>query len=101
MLKRLHAFSQKDIRSPQNSETTPNDPIIRKLAILSQLAVFKDIIPGYRIRELSEKEVAEKVSQVVAHLREWEQGLVRVYQNYLQCLEGEVKGIARFCVLLS
>jgi nucleolar complex protein 3 len=69
-----------------------NDIFIRKLAILSQLAVFKDIIPGYRIRALTEKEKTEKVSQMVARTREWEQGLVAVYQNYLRSLEAELKG---------
>jgi nucleolar complex protein 3 len=70
--------------------------IIRKLAILSQLAVFKDIIPGYRIRALTEKEKTEKVSQMVARTRDWEQGLVVVYQTYLRALEAELKGAAHF-----
>lgn len=69
-----------------------NDVVIRKLAILSQLAVFKDIIPGYRIRALTEKEKSEKVSQMVARTRDWEQGLVGVYQSYLRSLEAELKG---------
>jgi len=60
--------------------------------MLSQLAVFKDIIPGYRIRELTDKEKAEKVSQMVTRSREWEQGLVSAYQNYLKCLDSELKG---------
>lgn len=78
----------------------PNDPIIRKLAILSQLAVFKDILPGYRIRALTDTEKAEKVSQMVARTREWEQGLVGVYQSYLQTLEAEIKGTSTCTVLL-
>ena len=72
-----------------------NDVVIRKLAILSQLAVFKDIIPGYRIRALTEKEKSEKVSQMVARTRDWEQGLVGVYQSYLRSLEAELKGEMR------
>jgi hypothetical protein len=60
--------------------------------MLSQLAVFKDIIPGYRIRSLTDKEKAEKVSQMVARTREWEQGLIGVYQSYLRSLETELKG---------
>ena len=67
--------------------------------MLSQLAVFKDIIPGYRIRELTVKEKAEKVSQMVARTREWEQGLVSVYQNYLKCLDRELKGRRLVCYL--
>jgi nucleolar complex protein 3 len=73
-------------------EPIVNDPHIRKLTLLSQLALYKDIIPGYRIRELTDKEKAEKVSQMVAHTREWEQGLVNVYQNYLRCLHDELRG---------
>lgn len=78
--------------SPAHLEPVPNDPYIRKLTILSQLAVFKDIIPGYRIRELTDKEKAEKVSQMVTRTREWEQGLVSAYQSYLKCLDSELKG---------
>ena len=58
----------------------------------SQLAVFKDVIPGYRIRNLTEAEKTEKISQMVAKTREWEQGLVSVYQIYLRSLEAELKG---------
>ncbi len=78
--------------SPSHPEPIKNDPLIRKLAILSQLAVFIDIIPGYRIRALTDQEKSEKVSQQVARTREWEQGLVGVYQNYLRILEAELKG---------
>jgi nucleolar complex protein 3 len=80
------------VSTPVHPEPVANDPYIRKLTMLSQLAVFKDIIPGYRIRELTDKEKAEKVSQMVSHTREWEQGLVSSYQNYLKCLDGELKG---------
>lgn len=85
--------------SPVHPEPVANDPYIRKLTMLSQLAVFKDIIPGYRIRELTVKEKAEKVSQLVARTREWEQGLVSVYQNYLKCLDRELKGRQLICYL--
>ena len=61
--------------------------------MLSQLAVFKDIIPGYRIRPLTDKEKAEKVGQMVQRTRDWEQGLVGVYQAYLRNLEAELKGM--------
>jgi nucleolar complex protein 3 len=91
-LRRLHTFSLSEITSPSHPEPVVNDVLIRKLAILSQLAVFKDIIPGYRIRALTDVEKAEKVSQIVARTREWEQGLVGVYQQYLRILEGELKG---------
>jgi nucleolar complex protein 3 len=83
----------REITTPSHPEPVTNDPIIRKLVMLSQLAVFKDIIPGYRIRSLTDKEKAEKVSQMVARTREWEQGLVIVYQTYLRSLEAELKGL--------
>lgn len=87
----MHTFALFNVTTPANPEPVPNDPIIRKLAILSQLAIFKDIIPGYRIRALTEAEQAEKVSQMVARTRDWEQGLVVVYQAYLRLLEKELK----------
>lgn len=91
LLRRLHTFCLVEIVSPTQPEPVINDTMIRKLAILSQLAVFKDIIPGYRIRALTDVEKAEKVSQMVARGREWEQGLVGVYQQYLRVLESELK----------
>ncbi|KAI0374803.1 nucleolar complex-associated protein 3 [Pilatotrama ljubarskyi] len=91
LLRRLHTFSLPEISTPTHPEPVPNDPVIRKLTMLSQLAVFKDIIPGYRIRPLTDKEKAEKVSQMVQRTRDWEQGLVSVYQSYLRGLEAELK----------
>ncbi|KAI0273377.1 nucleolar complex-associated protein-domain-containing protein [Gloeopeniophorella convolvens] len=104
LLRRLHTFSLPEVSSPTHPEPVKNDPLIRKLTILSQLAVFRDIIPGYRIRELTDKEKAEKVSQMVSRTREWEQGLVSIYQNYLKTLDGELKaktgleGVALQCL---
>jgi nucleolar complex protein 3 len=63
--------------------------------------VFKDVIPGYRIRPLTDKEKAEKVSQLVARTRDWEQGLVGVYQTYLKSLEAEIRGMATVHSVLS
>ncbi|KAA1469484.1 nucleolar complex-associated protein 3 [Dentipellis sp. KUC8613] len=91
LLRRLHSFALAEISTATHPEPVANDPVIRKLAILSQLAVFKDIIPGYRIRALTDLEKAEKVSQIVSRQREWEQGLVGVYQSYLRLLEKEIK----------
>ena len=65
---------------------------IRGLAFLSLLAVFKDTIPGYRIRQLTALEEAEKVRDEVKRQREGERSLVSAYKGYLKGLEGEVKG---------
>ncbi|KAH7930810.1 nucleolar complex-associated protein 3 [Leucogyrophana mollusca] len=91
LLRRIHTFALKQITTPTHPEPVSNDIMVRKLAILSQLAVYKDIIPGYRIRALTDNEKAEKVSQMVLRTREWEQGLVVVYQSYLRLLEEELK----------
>ncbi|KAF9432601.1 hypothetical protein BGZ76_010573 [Entomortierella beljakovae] len=74
-LKKLRAMSQ-----------DPSD-VIKKLAMLTQLAVYKDILPGYRIRPLTEKEQGVTVSKDVAKLRDYEQSLLQNYQNYLLSLE--------------
>ncbi|KAF9426955.1 hypothetical protein BGZ94_005726, partial [Podila epigama] len=69
--------------------TMAQDPsdVIKKLALLTQLAVYKDILPGYRIRPLTEKEQSVTVSKDVAKLRDYEQSLLLNYQHYLQSLE--------------
>ncbi|EJT99050.1 NOC3p-domain-containing protein [Dacryopinax primogenitus] len=92
LLRRLQTFTLAELPSPDvNAPAVPNDPLIRKLALLSLLSIFTDIVPSYRIRGLTEKEQAEKVSQMVARTREWEQGLVIVYKAYLGELEGAAK----------
>ena len=59
---------------------------IKKLALVTQLAVFKDIIPGYRIRPISEIDQTEKVSKDVRQLRAFEQALVNSYLAYIKDL---------------
>ena len=59
---------------------------IKKLALATQLAVYKDVIPGYRIRPLSEADMTEKVSKEVRRLRAFEQALVGSYQSYVKVL---------------
>ena len=48
--------------------------------MLSLAAVFKDILPGYKIRPPTEKELAMPVSKEVKKLRDHESGLLRAYQ---------------------
>ncbi|KAI4110488.1 MAG: hypothetical protein LQ339_001354 [Xanthoria mediterranea] len=62
---------------------SPN-PTVKQLALATQLAVYKDIIPGYRIRPLGELDSSEKVSKEVRKLRSFEQALVTNYQNYIK-----------------
>ncbi|KAG8638203.1 nucleolar complex protein 3 homolog [Manihot esculenta] len=63
-----------------------DDHAIVKLALLSLLAVFKDIIPGYRIRLPTEKELEMKVSKDVKKMRYYESTLLSAYKVYLQKL---------------
>ena len=65
---------------------------IKKLAYLAQLAVFKDIIPGSRIRKRSDKEESIKLSKEVDRVKRYEESLLQQYQNYLQQLEEAIKG---------
>ncbi|EPS32867.1 hypothetical protein PDE_07828 [Penicillium oxalicum 114-2] len=59
---------------------------VRKLALAAQAAVYKDVIPGYRIRPLSEEDMQGKHSKEVRKLRNFEQSLVSGYKNYVQKL---------------
>ncbi|KAJ4294111.1 hypothetical protein N0V90_007801 [Kalmusia sp. IMI 367209] len=59
---------------------------VRKLTLVAQAAIFKDLIPGYRIRPLSDEAMGEKVSKEVRKLRAFEQKLVTGYQAYVQDL---------------
>ncbi|CAF9905423.1 MAG: hypothetical protein GOMPHAMPRED_003174 [Gomphillus americanus] len=64
---------------------------IKKLALATQMTVFKDVIPGYRIRPLTEKDMSEKVSREVKKKRAAEQALVRYYQRYVNELSSCAK----------
>lgn len=59
---------------------------VRKLALATQLAVYKDIIPGYRIRPLAKDDLTGKVSKEVRKLRSFEQGLLSGYKGYVSSL---------------
>lgn len=77
-----HIGSLKTLAQIGASENTT----IRKLALAAQAAIFKDLIPGYRIRPLSEESMQEKLSKEVRKLRTFEQKLVSSYQAYVQDL---------------
>ncbi|KAF4553268.1 putative nucleolar complex-associated protein [Elsinoe fawcettii] len=66
-------------------------PTIKKLAMATQLAVYKDIIPGYRIRALSDDDMKAKLSKDVKKLRIFEQTLVSCYREYVHGLAKTIK----------
>ncbi|KAJ8264366.1 hypothetical protein GJAV_G00148320 [Gymnothorax javanicus] len=81
----------KELRS-MLMETDPCVAVtVRKLVMVSLMEVFKDIVPAYRIRPLTEAEKATKVKKETQQLREFEEGLVSQYKFYLENLEQTVK----------
>ncbi|KAI6914012.1 hypothetical protein D0867_04269 [Hortaea werneckii] len=60
---------------------------VQKLALGTQLAVYKDIIPGYRIRPLTKDDMNAKLSKDVRKLRSFEQSLLGGYKDYVKSLE--------------
>ena len=66
--------------------TASSNTTIKKLGLATQLAVYKDVIPGYRIRPIAEIDQTEKVSKDVRRLRAFEQSLVSSYQAYIKDL---------------
>lgn len=71
--------------------TSAKNPTIKKLAMATQAAVYKDMIPGYRIRPLKEEELGTKISKEVRRLRNFEQSLLSGYQHYVNYLASTVK----------
>ncbi|GAA5986135.1 hypothetical protein JCM5350_004444 [Sporobolomyces pararoseus] len=95
LLKRLLSLMAPKFNSSSAAKSAGEKPImidreIRVMALVSLLAVFIDVVPGYRIRALTEAEKETKVSQIVARQREWEDGLVATYKKFLEVCENEV-----------
>ena len=61
-------------------------PSVRKLALISQAAVYKDAVPGYRIRAYKDEDLGTKVSKDVRRQRQYEHSLVTNYQSYIRQL---------------
>lgn len=60
---------------------------IASLAMMSLLAVFKDVLPSYRLRMPTDLERAGKISKETKALWDYERALLTFYQQYLQVLE--------------
>ncbi|CAK9106815.1 unnamed protein product [Durusdinium trenchii] len=61
------------------------------MAILSAVAVFKDLVPGYRIREPTEQEKAQARSKSVLTLERYELKLLQTYRRLLPDLEADMR----------
>ncbi|KAK9454058.1 nucleolar complex-associated protein-domain-containing protein [Dipodascopsis uninucleata] len=66
---------------------------IKMLAIATELMVYKNTIPGYRIRPLTDVERVAKVSKEVKKLRHFEQSLVSGYKQYIESLNMYVQAM--------
>ena len=77
----------KQLLSIAAAQEGPTQEHTAHLAMLSLLAIFKDIIPDYRIRLPSEKEMAVKVSKETKQTWDFERALLHHYQMFLKLLE--------------
>ncbi|KAJ1878649.1 hypothetical protein LPJ57_003295 [Coemansia sp. RSA 486] len=92
---RLAGLANLVMQDPENSSkalrtlndiSSDADVKVKQLGLLTQLAVYRDIIPDYRIRELTEKEKQTKVTREVRQQRIFEERLVKNYGSYLKQL---------------
>jgi len=83
-------------RAAEAITPTPGRAQVARLAMVSQAAVFRDIVPGYRVRLPTDKELAMPVSKDVRRLRDHEAALLRAYQArppLWQCRHGGRDGL--------
>lgn len=59
---------------------------VRKYAIVSLMEVFKDIVPGYRLRLPTEKERSQRVKKETKTLLDYEASFLLNYKVYLEFL---------------
>jgi len=69
--------------------TTKNgsDEYTCRLAIMSLLALFQDVLPSYRIRLPTAAEMAVRVTKETKQMWDYEKSLLSHYQQYLKLLE--------------
>eukprot|EP00911_Craspedida_sp_UC1_P000507 UC1_evm1s384 len=66
---------------------------VSRLAVASLAAVYRDILPSYRIRGPTKTSVGQKLAKDTKRLEDYEQGLLAAYQRFLQRL---YKAVARW-----
>ena len=76
LLRQLHDFACRD-----------RSAMVQRLALLSMVAVLRDVLPAYRIRLPTEKELTMQVSRDIHELREYEKTLLRAYDDCLGTLK--------------
>ena len=53
---------------------------VKKFVMLSMLEIFKDVIPSYRIRALTEQEKSQRMKKETLALVDFEEGLLKNYR---------------------
>ncbi|CAL1548689.1 unnamed protein product, partial [Lymnaea stagnalis] len=102
---KMASLSHAILEDPQNNmnklkelrlmlgESDPGAPLtVRKFAMVSLMEVFKDIVPGYRLRIPTEKEKAQRVKKETKSLWDYEASFLLSYKIYLEFLETMAKG---------
>lgn len=74
------------LRDLRNLMKNTNSLQVKQITLLSLVPLFKGLIPGYRIRPLTEIEQKEKVSKDIRKLREFEEVLVVNYKEYINLI---------------
>lgn len=64
---------------------------VQKLVLAAQVAIYKDVIPGYRIRLYKDEDLSNKVSKEVRQTRQYEHALATNYQTFVKHLAVLVK----------
>ncbi|XP_050396217.1 nucleolar complex protein 3 homolog [Patella vulgata] len=64
---------------------------VHKLILVSLLEIFKDTIPGYRIRVLTDKEKDHQLKKDTKNLMEYESQFLVNYKHYIEHLQNAVR----------
>ena len=73
-----------DMANPSKND---QDEMTTRLSILSLLAIFKDILPSYRIKLPTAEQLSIRLTKDTKKLWDYERGLLASYQQYLKLLE--------------
>lgn len=100
------------IRELQRMAAKSHKARTRQVIIISLLRIYKDVIPGYRIRPLNDEQMKEKATKETRQLRDFEQLLLALYRSYVDLVtlffkqgKGETHGkkyaLATTCVYVA
>lgn len=64
-----------------------HDAQVVELALLSTALIFKDICPGYRIRNIADRETADQMKKETWKLMSYEKSMLTYYQRFVNILD--------------